>query len=132
MMDKMMHTMYQTGTLLLSIVQEGVGEELVEATKEAGARGGTILVARGVADNAILHMLGLGDTHKEVVLTLLGEQEVEPVVASLCRFRRDKRLSCGIAMLIGIPAILRHKDVDARSHTLDPKEGEPPWTVRTH
>ena len=126
MMDAMLHTIYKKGKLLLSIVQEGVGDELVEATKAAGARGGTILVARGVANNAILHMLGLGDTHKEIVLTLLDTGELDAVTEALRRFRRNKRLACGIAILIDVPGILRHSakeepssDKQGRSTTMD-------------
>ena len=101
-------TVYRQGKLLLSIVQSGVGEALVHETKEAGARGGTILIGKGVAEHAILHMLGLGDAEKEIVLTLLSDQHVEPVLERLTHFRRNKRLVCGIAMLIDVPHILAH------------------------
>ena len=107
---------YYHGKLLLSIVQTGVAESLVHATKEAGARGGTILLGTGVTENAILHMLGLGDAEKEIVLTLLAQSEVEPVLQNLSKFRRNKRLSCGVSMLIDIPCIL--------SHTLQSHESE--------
>lgn len=101
-------TIYLHGKLLLSIVQNGIAESLVNQTKQAGARGGTILVGKGVADHAILHMLGIGDSHKEIVLTLLTEEQTEPVWNNLSLFRKNKRLSCGIAMLIDVPHLLRH------------------------
>ena len=121
-MTELKQTVYIHGKLLLSIVQNGTAESLVEATKSSGARGGTILVGRGVADNAILHMLGIGDSQKEIVLTLLDEQALEPVIESLKRFRRNKRLSCGIAMLIDIPNILRHSDAPVLSGISEEKK----------
>ena len=107
-MNEAMQTVFLHAKLLLSIVQLGIGEQLVDATKAAGARGGTILLGTGVAENAILHMLGMGDSEKEIVLTLLADQEVETVLAALHHFRRNKRLACGIAMLLDVPQILRH------------------------
>jgi nitrogen regulatory protein PII len=101
-------TVYHHGKLLLSIVQSGVGEALVHETKEAGARGGTILIGKGVAEHAILHMLGLGDAEKEIVVTLLQDSHVTAVLDRLAHFRRNKRLACGIAMLIDVPHILTH------------------------
>ena len=107
-MNEAMQTVFLHAKLLLSIVQLGIGEQLVDATKAAGARGGTILPGTGVAENAILHMLGMGDSEKEIVVTLLADQEVEPVLAALHHFRRNKRLACGIAMLLDVPQGLRH------------------------
>jgi nitrogen regulatory protein PII len=107
-MNEPLQTVFLHAKLLLSIVQLGIGEQLVDATKAAGARGGTILLGTGVTENAILHMLGMGDAEKEIVLTLLADQEVEPVLSALQHFRRNKRLACGIAMLLDVPQILRH------------------------
>lgn len=98
---------YNNGKLLLSIVNRGIGDSLVKATKAAGSSGSTILLARGVADNAILHMLGLGDSEKEIVLTLLAEDEVDEVITALKEFRKKKRLPCGIAMVIDVHHIFR-------------------------
>ena len=78
---------YKEGKLLLSIVQEGIGESLVATTKAAGAQGSTILLADGVVDNAILRLLGIGDSKKEMVLTLLPKELVDSVVEALLKFR---------------------------------------------
>ncbi len=107
-MTRAFDTIYLHGKLLVSIVQRKLGNALVTTTKEAGARGGTILLGKGVADNAILHALGLGDSDKDIVFTLLKEQEVLPVTEALSHFREKKRLSSGIAMLIDVPDMLSH------------------------
>ncbi|MDC7244436.1 MAG: transcriptional regulator [Sphaerochaetaceae bacterium] len=100
------YPLYLHGKLLISIVQKNVGHALVAATKEAGAKGGTIIMARGIADNSILHALGIGDSFKDVVLTLVKNEEIEPVIQALHAFRKHKRISSGIAMLIDVPDIL--------------------------
>ena len=59
-MNEPLSTVYLHGKLLLSIVQEGLCEYMVSTAKKAGARGGTILLGRGTADNSIIRMLGSG------------------------------------------------------------------------
>lgn len=107
-MQDALQTVYLQGRLLLSIVTEGLGDDLVATTKAAGARGGTILMGRGTTENSILRMLGLGDVEKEVVLTLLDKKEVPSIIQALTQFRRNKRHACGIAMVLDVPQILRH------------------------
>ncbi len=68
--------------LLLAIVQKGEGQRIMKAMRDEGAGGGTICYARGTASSSILSVLGLGDTRKEVIMSLLGEDVVDAVVSS--------------------------------------------------
>ena len=61
----------ETYSLLISIVPRNCGEILTHAAVSAGSNGGTILMGRGTASNAILSMLGFGDTAKDVVLIVV-------------------------------------------------------------
>ncbi len=99
---------YTRGKLLLSIVARGHGEALVAITKAAGARGGTILPARGTADSAILDFLGLGDSEKDLCLTILGEEQVAPVLEALGACRLHERRRTGLCMVIDVPHFLVH------------------------
>ncbi len=99
---------YTHGKLLLSIVARGHGETLVAITKSAGARGGTILPGRGTADSAILDFLGLGDSEKDICLTILGEEQVTPVLEALGTCRLHERRKTGICMVIDVPHFLVH------------------------
>lgn len=56
------------GNLLFTILNHGQGEHFVEVARECGAPGATIFPAKGSATNALLRVLGLGDTSKDVVL----------------------------------------------------------------
>lgn len=122
-MNEVLQNTYTEGKLLLSIVQEGIGETLVAATKAAGAQGSTILLADGVAENAILRLLGIGDSKKELVLTLLPQELVDQVIEALQKFRRKKRLACGIAMLIDVQQILHHNN---SASPFEPKKNQNP------
>ncbi|MDT4761060.1 P-II family nitrogen regulator [Sphaerochaeta sp. PS] len=66
-------------TLLLSIVGKGEAEKLMTIAKKAGSPGGTILRGRGTASNALLSLLCLGESRKEILLTLVFEQHYEAV-----------------------------------------------------
>ena len=59
--------------LLISIVPHNMGELITNATKEAGAGGGTILMGRGTAANSIIQLLGLGDTSKDIAYVVVDE-----------------------------------------------------------
>ncbi|MFA5467871.1 MAG: P-II family nitrogen regulator [Sphaerochaetaceae bacterium] len=98
------------GKLLLSVVQEGLAEQLVDKIKTVGVRGSTILLATGIADSSILRMLGLGDNKKEVVLTLFPEALQPRVVELLSEFKKKRRFTCGIALLIDVKNIIHHNE----------------------
>lgn len=116
-MARSINTIYLHGKLLVSIVQRKLGNALVTTTKEAGAKGGTILLGKGVADNAILHALGLGDSDKDIVLTLLNDKDVTPVLEALSHFKQHKRLRTGVAMLIDVPDMLSHLTTGEKGET---------------
>ena len=61
-------------SLLFSIIDYGQADHFVEVAKECGAGGATVFPAKGTASSAVLRMLGLGDTSKEVVLILLDDK----------------------------------------------------------
>lgn len=71
-------TIYAPGKLLVSVVGRHHGEAVVEISKKAGARGGTVILARGTAESRILQLLCLGDMEKELVLTLAPSREMPP------------------------------------------------------
>ncbi len=103
-----MATTYTPGKLLVSIVNRNQGEAIVAVTKKAGARGGTILMAKGTADNAILRMLYLAQTEKDLVLTLVQDDAIPTVVTALREDAYLKKKASGVGFVIQVPGILRH------------------------
>lgn len=70
-----------TSTLLIAIVEEGKADNLMLTAKKAGSMGGTVLPGRGTAQSSLLNLIGLGDSHKEVLLTLVSDS-IKPAVWS--------------------------------------------------
>ncbi len=101
-------TIFMHGYLLLSIVGAHHGDELVAVTKQAGATGGTIMQGRGTASSKILAFLGIGDTEKEVVLTLLDAHNVRAVMDAVIQAgAEDHKHLGGVALLLDVRQVLR-------------------------
>jgi nitrogen regulatory protein PII len=117
------------GKLIISIVELGVAEAVVALTKEAGAVGGTILLAKQDTDRRLIRALGLGHSEKEIILTLCDDQCVDEVWQQLSFFKKHKNHYYGQAMLVDIPTVISHtqsplvfnslKQDDSRRNTMD-------------
>ncbi|GAA4522604.1 hypothetical protein GCM10023174_03120 [Chelativorans composti] len=58
--------------LIVSIVRRGWGDTILEATMNAGAHGGTVLIGRGIGRNEQQQVFGIKiEPEKEVVLTVV-------------------------------------------------------------
>ena len=97
---------FPAGKLILSIVGRRHGEKIVAATKEAGAPGGTVALGRGTAASAALEFLGIGDSEKDVVLTLVPAELARPVMGALRRSGSATRRNPGIAMMIDLASAM--------------------------
>lgn len=71
------------GTLLLSIVGRGEAEKLMSIAKRAGSPGGTILRGRGTASSNLMSLLCLGDTRKEILMTLVFDEQYDAVFEAI-------------------------------------------------
>ena len=54
--------------LIWVIVNFGKGSKIMRAAKKYGITGGTILLAKGTANNSMAEFLGLSDTRKEIIM----------------------------------------------------------------
>ena len=70
-------------TLLLSIVGKGEAEKLMSIAKKAGSPGGTILRGRGTASSSLMSILCLGDTRKEILMTVVFEEQYDAVFEAI-------------------------------------------------
>lgn len=62
------------GKMLLSIIDKGESSKVMDALRSIGATGGTVINAHGTATSSILSLLGLGDTKKEILLSMIKEE----------------------------------------------------------
>jgi len=85
---------------ILTVVNHGTGERLSAAAREAGARGGTIIVGRGSASSAILRLLAIGDVEKDVLITLVTAEEKDAVYQSITESPLHTKKNAGISFCI--------------------------------
>lgn len=95
--------------LLTSIVPRGNGEPVAGAAIRAGAGGGTLFLASGTAPNAILQFLGLGESAKDIVLTVVAENNADAALAAIAGAARETRAR-GIAFATPVAAFVRSGD----------------------
>lgn len=87
------------GKMLCAIVNKGDGAKTMNALRNAGATGGTIIYAHGTAPTSILSMLGLGENRKEILLSMLNENIEEQCLENV----HDLKLKVkGVCALLGV------------------------------
>lgn len=96
------------GKLLVAIVGREQGEKIVALTKNAGARGGTILLGKGTAESSLLQLLGIGDSEKDLVLTLAPEPVLTAAIDALQNDPWVRKKVRGVVFMLDVTTILRH------------------------
>lgn len=87
---------------IYTIVDHGIGEKLAAVTRKAGARGGTILVGRGEINSRLLRFLALSDMEKDILITLVTEDELAPVLSAIQNSPFTRKRHAGISFAIRI------------------------------
>ncbi|MGR9049495.1 P-II family nitrogen regulator [Halobacillus faecis] len=89
--------------LIVTIVNKGDAEKVVDASKEAGAEGGTIITGRGtgIHEKAKLFNI-LIEPEKEVVLTLIVKEKCDRVLRAIERGARLDEPGRGIAFVLDV------------------------------
>jgi len=87
-LEKRIESVVPTGStkysLIVTIISRGYADAVVNAAKEAGARGGTIFYARGTGVHDAEKFLGVAiQPEKEVVLTLVKKDDVREIISAI-------------------------------------------------
>lgn len=70
--------------LIITIINRGYSDYVVEATREAGASGGTIIYGRGTGIHEKDTILGVSiQPEKELVLTLVKQSEKKKIMQAI-------------------------------------------------
>lgn len=93
--------------LLVSIVPHDKGELITGAAVAAGSVGGTVLMGRGVASSAILAMLGLGDTSKDIVFIITEENAKQHLIDAIVSASSTQTQHFGIIFSIDVTKIVK-------------------------
>ena len=93
--------------LIVTIVDKGVAEDVIELAKKGGAEGGTILNGRGAGCHDTAKILGiLIEPEKDVVLTLIEKEKTDTVLEFIADGLELDKPGKGIAFVIEVPKVV--------------------------
>ena len=91
---------------IFSIVEKGKDVTVIEAAKEAGSKGGTIINARGSGIHETSHLFHLDiEPEKEVVLILSEESAVEKITEAIAKAVRIEEPGNGIIFVQSVDQV---------------------------
>lgn len=100
--------------LIVTILNKGRSQLVVEASKKAGAEGGTILGARGTGIHEKAKLFGIAiEPEKEIVLTLVPRDMVDKVLSAIVEEAELNKPGKGITFILEV------KRVAGITHLLD-------------
>lgn len=112
--------------MIVTIVDRGRGEEVIDHSKKAGANGGTILHGRGTGAHEKAKFFGLEiDPEKDIVITLVPDSLTAEVMNEISRgIKIDKPgngicFAIDISKVVGITAINSYRQVVEMDTFLD-------------
>lgn len=91
--------------LFITIVDRGKGEKIVDMFKKNSIMYNLIMLGTGTAKSEILDYLGIGETDKDLVLSVVKEEDIEKVMNQLKDKMQLKKPGNGIAFTIPINSI---------------------------
>ncbi len=93
--------------LITCIVPHDNGEFITNAAKQAGAAGGTVLMGRGTASNNVLQLLGLGDTSKDLTMSIVETSLVEKVRTQIINACAEKKTHFGVMVTMDVDSFFK-------------------------
>jgi nitrogen regulatory protein PII len=92
--------------MIVSIVPRYDGEKIANAAVQGGATGGTVILGKGTAPNAILQFLGIGETAKDIVLSITDNENANRVKTSVIEATKNDNHT-GITFMLDVCRIIR-------------------------
>ncbi|WP_214044456.1 P-II family nitrogen regulator [Methanomethylovorans sp.] len=93
-------------SLIVTIVKKGWGDKVVNASKKAGARGGTIMYGRGTGIHENKSLLGLMiEPEKEIVLTIIESEMADKIVGAIKKSIGINEPGYGIGFIVPLKSI---------------------------
>jgi nitrogen regulatory protein PII len=81
--------------LIIAVINQGYSDDFMTAAREAGATGGTVLNARGLASSGPVKFFGVSvQDEKEIVIVLTSREKKVPIMQAVS-------LACGVTTKAG-------------------------------
>ena len=100
--------------LIVSVVPKNSAEIVTAVANKAGAAGGSVLLGRGTASNSIIQLLGLGDTSKEIVLTIVEKGIASDVMSAISGAVAEKK-HFGVMFSVAVPSFVKSGEVNGNA-----------------
>jgi nitrogen regulatory protein PII len=112
-------------SLILTIVNRGYAELVMNASREAGARGGTVLYARGTGIHATEKFMNIGiQPEKEVVMTIVKRDAVRTITHAILEASGLKTKARGISFTLPVTDLVGFTDDDSEGDAPEIFEAE--------
>lgn len=104
--------------LIMTIVNRGFADHVVDAARQAGAHGGTVFYARGSGAHEVEKFFAISiQPEKEVVLNIVKHEDTQAIMHSIVSSAGLKTEAKGLAFALPV------SDVVGLSSTLEELEG---------
>jgi nitrogen regulatory protein PII len=93
--------------LIVTVVNKGWGEKVLETSMKAGATGGTIILGRGMGVHEQRTLLGISlEPEKEIILSVVRSDEREAILKQIVAATELEKPGAGIAFTLPIDKVL--------------------------
>lgn len=104
--------------LILTVVNRGFADQVVDAAREAGAHGGTVFYARGTGIHEVEKFFAISiQPEKEIVLNLVRHEDTQKIMHNIVASAGLKTEGKGLAFALPV------SDVVGIVHSLEELEG---------
>lgn len=115
--------------LIISVINRGHSDLVVEASREAGANGGTIIYGRGTSVHERESIMGVSILpEKEVIMTLTPSENKEKIMESICNSADLDSIGMGICFSLPVSKV---RGISARKTAPIKEEGKTEATAST-
>ena len=91
--------------LLITIVDRGKGSKVIELCQRHYSTYHLSFMGRGTARSELLDYLGLGETEKDIIFSVVLEEQVDKVMACFEEELKIEKIGTGIAFTIPISSV---------------------------
>jgi len=116
--------------IIITIVNRGKAEKVTELFKKHDIRFNIICLGRGTANSEILDYLGLGETEKDIVISVVHEENVQSVMQELNDKMKFSKPGNGIAFTIPITSVDGAVTLDYICGLIDVKKEWELWKIK--
>ena len=92
--------------LIVTVIRKGCSEKVIEAAKDAGAEGGTVIMGRGTGIHERKKIMGIPiEPEKEIILTLIPEEITQKVLEAIIKAGDLDKPATGIAFVLDVKQV---------------------------